>query len=163
MSKLDLEKKEEPEIKLRTFTGSQRNLGNSKKSIYLYFMDYAKAFDSVDHNKLWKALKDMEMSDHLTCLPRNLYVGQEATIRTLYGMTDCFKIEKGVQQGCLLSSCLFNLYTEHIMRNTALDELQAGIKTDRRNSNNLRYADNITLVAEREEDLKNLLMRVMEE
>ena len=117
----------------------------------------------MDHNKLWKALKDMEMSDHLTCLPRNLYVGQEATIRTLYGMTDCFKIEKGVQQGCLLSSCLFNLYTEHIMRNTALDELQAGIKTDRRNSNNLRYADNITLVAEREEDLMNLLMRVMEE
>ena len=103
------------------------------------------------------------MPDHLTCLPRNLYVGQEATIRTLSGTTDWFKLETRVQQGCLLSSCLFNLYTEHIMRNVALDELQAGIKTDRRNINNLRYADNITLVAGREEELKNLLMRVKEE
>ena len=103
------------------------------------------------------------MSDHLTCLPRNLYVGQEATIRTLYGTTDCFKIEKGVQQGCLLSSCLFNLYTEHIMRNAGLDELQAGIKIGGRNINNHRYVDGTTPMAESKEELKSLLMRVKEE
>ena len=117
----------------------------------------------MDHNKLWKALKDMEMPDHLRCLPRNVYVGQEATVRTLYGTTDWFKTEKGVQQVCLLSSCLFNLYTEHIMRNAVLDELQAGIKLDGRNINNLRYVDNISLMAEREEELKNLLMRFVKE
>ena len=111
----------------------------------------------------WKILKEMGIPDHLTCLLRNLYAGQEATVRTLYGTTDWFKIEKGVRQGCLLSPCLFNLYTEHIMRNARLDELQAGIKIDRRNINNLRFADDTTLMAESEEKLKSFLMRVKEE
>ena len=116
-----------------------------QKNIYLCFIDYAKAFDYVDHDKLWKALREMGIPDHLTCLLRNLYVGQEATVRTVYGTTDWFKIEKGVRQGCLLSLCLFNVYTEHIMRNAGLDELQAGIKIGRRNINNLRYVDDTTL------------------
>ena len=115
----------------------------------------------MDHNKLWKALKEMGISDHLTCLLRNLYVGEEATVRTLYVATDWFKIEKGVQQGCLLSPCLFNLYTEHITRNDRVSELQAGIKTAWRNSS--RYADDTTLMAESEKELKRLLMRVKEE
>ena len=114
--------------------------GNSQKNIYLCFINYAKTFDCVDHNKLWKALKEIGIPDHLTCPLRNLYAGQEATVRTLYGPTDWFRIEKGVQPDCLLSPCLFNLYAEHIMRNAGLDELQAGIKTGRRNINNLRYA-----------------------
>ena len=134
-----------------------------QKNIYLCFIDYGKAFHSVDHDKLWKALREMGIPDHLTCLLRNLYVGQEATVRTLYGTTDWFKIEKGVQQGCLLSPCLFNLYTEHIMRNARLDELQAGIKIGGRNINNLRYVDDTTLMAESKEELKSLLMRVKEE
>ena len=117
----------------------------------------------MDHNKLWKALKEMEIPDHLTCLLRNLCAGQEATVRTLYGATDWFKIEKGVQQGCLLSICLFNLYTEHIMKNARLDELQAGIKIAGRGIINLRYVDDTTLKAKSEEQLKNLLMRVKEE
>ena len=104
----------------------------------------------MDHDKLWKALKEMEIPDHLTCLLRNLYAGQDATIRTLYGTIDWFKIEKGLRQGCLLSPCLFKLYTEHIMRNARLDELQAGIKIGGRNINNLRYEDDITLMAESE-------------
>ena len=107
----------------------------------------------MDHNKLWKTLKDMVIPDHITCFLRNLYVGQEATVRTLYGTTDWFKIEKGVQQGCLLPPCWFNIYTEHIVRNAGLDELQAGIETGRRYINNLRYADDTTLMAEREEEL----------
>ena len=118
-----------------------------QKNIYFCFINYAKAFDCVDHNKLWKAVKEMRIPDHLTCLPRNLYVCQEATIRTLYGTTDWFKIEKGVWQGCLLSSCLFNLYVEPIMTNAGLDELQAGLKIAGRNINNLRYADHSTLMA----------------
>ena len=105
----------------------------------------------------------MQIPYHLTCLLRNLYVGQEATVRTLYGTTDWFKIEKGIQQGCLLSPCLFNLHAEHIMRNVGLDELQAGIKTGGRNINNLRYEDDTTLMGESEEELKSLLMRVKEE
>ena len=117
----------------------------------------------MNHNKLWKALEEMGIPDHLTCLLRNLYVGQEAAVRTLYGTTDWFRIEKGIWQGCLLSPCLFNQYTEHITRNVGLDELQAGIKIGRRNINNLRYADDITLMAESEEELKSLLMRVKEE
>ena len=117
----------------------------------------------MDHNKLWKALKEMGISDDCTCLLRNLYAGQEATVRTLYGTTDWFRIEKGVRLACLLSPCLFNLYTELIMRNTGLDELQAGIKISRRNVNSLRYADDTTLMAESEEELKSLLMRVKEE
>ena len=105
----------------------------------------------------------MGIPDHLTCLLRNLYAGQEATVRTLSGTSDWFKIEKGIQQGCVLSPCLFNLYTEHIMRNARLDELQAGIKIDRRNINNLRYVDDNTLMAESEEKLKSPLTRVKEE
>ena len=120
---------------------------------------------TVDHDKLENSeiLKEIGIPDHLTCLLRNLYAGQEATVRTLSGTSDWFKIEKGIQQGCVLSPCLFNLYTEHIMRNARLDELQAGIKIDRRNTNNLRYADDTTLMAESKEELKSLLMRVKEE
>ena len=127
------------------------------------FIDYAKAFDCVDHHKLWKILKEMWIPDHLTCLLKNLYVGQEAIVRTGHGTTDWFQIGKGVRQGCILSPCLFNLYAEYFMRNTGLDEAQAGIKTARRNINNLRYADDTTLMAESEEELKSLLMKVKEE
>ena len=162
MSKLDLEKEEEPEIKLPTFSGPQRKPGNSRKNINLCFIGYAKAFDHVDCNKLWKALKEMAILEYLTCLLRNLYVDQEASIRTLYEAIDLFKIDKGVWQGCLLSLCLFNLYTEHIMRKAGLDELQAGIKIGGRNINNLRYVDDTTLMAESKEVLKGLLMRVKE-
>ena len=114
----------------------------------------------MDHNKLWKILKEMGIPDHLTCLLRNLYAGQEATVRTGYGTTDWFQVGKGVRQGCILSPCLFNLYAEYIMRNAGLDEAQAGIKITRRNINNLRYADDITLMAESKEELKSLLMKV---
>ena len=110
--------------------------------------------------KLWKILKEMGILDHLTCLLRNLHAGQEATVRTGHGTTDWFQIGKGVRQGCLLSPCLFNLHPEHIMRNAGLDELQAENKTARRNINKLRYADDTTLMAESEEELKSLLMKV---
>ena len=123
-----------------------------QKSIYFCFIDFAKPFDSVDHNKLWKVLNEMGISDHLTCLLRNLYAGQEARVRTEHGTTDWFQIGKRVHQGCILSSCLFNFYAEYIMRNTGLEEVQAGIKIAGRNLNNLRYADNITLMAESEEN-----------
>ena len=122
-----------------------------------------KAFDCVDHNKLWKILKEMGMPDHLTCLLRNLCAGQEATVRTGHGTTDWFQIRKGVHQGCILSPCLFNLYAEYITWNAALDEAQAGIKIVRRNINNLRYVDDTTFMAESKEKLKNLLMKVKEE
>ena len=131
-----------------------------QKNIYFCFIDYAKAFDCVDHNKLWKVLKEMGIPDHLTCLLRNLYAGQEATVRIGHGTTDWFKIGKGVRQGCTLSPCLFNLYAEYIMRNAGLEETQAGIKIVGRNINNLRYADDSTLMAESEEELKSLLMKV---
>ena len=117
-----------------------------QKNIYFCFIDYAKAFDCVDCNKLWQILKEMGIPDHLTCLLRNLYAGQEATVRTGYGTRDWFQIGKGVHQGCILSPCLFNLYAEYIMRNAGLEELQAGIKISGRNINNLRYADDITLM-----------------
>uniref|UniRef100_A0A4W2CYA3 Reverse transcriptase domain-containing protein n=1 Tax=Bos indicus x Bos taurus TaxID=30522 RepID=A0A4W2CYA3_BOBOX len=130
-----------------------------QKNIYFCFIDYAKAFDCVDHNKLWKILKEMGIPDHLTCLLRNLYAGQEATVRTGHG-TDWFQMRKGVCQGCIPSPCFFNLYAEYIMRNAGLDEAQAGIKIARRNINNLRYADDTTLMAESEEELKSLLMKV---
>ena len=133
-----------------------------QKNIYLCFINYAKAFDCMDHEKLWKALREMGILDHLTCLLKNLYAGQEATVRTLCGTTDWFKIEKGIQQGCLLSPCFLILYAEHIMRSARLDELQAGIKIGGRSINNLRYADDTTLMAESEEELKSLLMRVKE-
>ena len=117
----------------------------------------------MDHNKLWKILNEMGIPDHLTCLLRNLYAGQEATVRTGHGTTDWFQTEKGVRQGCILSPCLFNLYAEYIMRNTALEEAQAGITIAGRNINNLRYGDDTTLMAESEEELKSLLMKVKEE
>ena len=129
----------------------------------LLFIDYAKAFDCVDHNKLWKILKELGIPDHLTCLLRNLYTGQEATVRSKHGTTGWFQIGKGVRQGCILSPCLFNFYAEYIMRNAGLEEAQAGIKIAGRNINNLRYADDTTLMAEREEELKSLLMKVKEE
>ena len=134
-----------------------------QKNIYFCFIYYAKAFDCVDHNKLWKILREMGIPDHLTCLLRNLYAGQEATVRTGHATTDWFQIGKGVCKGCILSPCLFNLYTEYIMRNAELEEAQAGIKITRRNINNLRYADDTTLMAESEEELKSLLMKVKEE
>ena len=130
-----------------------------QKNIYFCFIDYAKAFDCVAHNKLWKILKEMGIPDHLTCLFRNLYAGQEATVRSGHGTIDWFQIGKGVHQGCILSPCLFNFYAEYIMRNTRLKEAQAGIKIARRNINNLRYADDTTLMAESEEELKSLLIK----
>ena len=132
-----------------------------QKNIYFCFIDYTKAFDCVDHNKLWKILKGMGIPDHFTCLLRNLYAGQEATVRIGHGTTDWFQIRKGVHQGCILSPCLFNLYAEYITRNAGLDEAQAGLKIARRNINNLRYADDTTLTAESEQ-LKSLLMKVIE-
>ena len=134
-----------------------------QKNIYFCFVDYVKAFDCVDHKKLWKILKEMEIPDHLTCLLRNLYAGQEESIRTGHGTTYWFQIGKGVCQGCILSLCLFNLYAEYIMRNAGLAEAQAEIKIAGRNINDLRYADESTLMAESEEELKSLLMRVKEE
>ena len=133
-----------------------------QKNIYFCFIDYAKAFGCVDHNKLWKILKEMGIPDQLTCLLRNLYA-LEATVRTGHGTTDWFQIGKGVHQGCISSPCLFNLYAECIMRNAGLEEAQAGIKIARRNINNLRYADDTTLMTESEEELKSLLMKVKEE
>ena len=150
MFKLVLEKAEEPEIKLPTFAGSSKKQ-ESSRNFYYYFIDYAKAFDYVDHNKLWKILKGMGIPDHLTCLLRNLYAGQKATVRTGHGTTDWFQTGKGVHQGCILSPCLFNLYAEYIMRNAGLEEAQVGIKIVGRNINNLRYAADTTLMAESEE------------
>ena len=133
-----------------------------QKDIYFCFLDYAKAFDCVDHNKLWKILKEMGIPDDLTCLLRNLYAGQEATVRTGHGTTDWLQIGKGkgVCQGSILSPCLFNFYAEYIMRNTGLEETQAGIQIAGRNINNLRYADDTTLMTESEEEIKSLLMKV---
>ena len=125
-----------------------------QKNIYFCFIDYAKTFDCVDHNKLWKILKEMGISDHQTCLLRNLYACQEATVRSVHGTTDGFQIGKGVCQGCILSSCLFNLYAEYIMRNAGLQETQAGIKNAGRNINNHRYADDTTFMAESKEENK---------
>ena len=131
-----------------------------QKNIYFCSIDCAKAFDCVDHNKLWKILKEMGIPDHRTCLLRNLYTGQEVTARTGHGTTDWFQIGKGVRQGCILSPCLFNLYAEYIRRNAGLEKAQAGIKIARRNINNFRYADDTTLMAESEAKLKILLMKV---
>src|SRR5574337_396102 len=134
-----------------------------QKNIYFCFIDYAKAFDCVDHNKLWKILKEMGIPDHLIFLLRNLYAGQEATVRTGHGTTDWLQIGKAVRQGCILPPCLFNLYAEYIMKNTGLEEAQAGIKIAGRNIKNLKYADDTTLMAESEEELKCLWMKVKEE
>ena len=142
---LDLEKAEEQKIKLPTSVGSSRKQEEFKKNIDFSFIDYAKAFDCVDHHKLWKILKEIGIPDHLTCLLRNLYTGQEATVRTRCGTTAWFQIGKGVHQGYILSPYLFNLYAEYIMRNAGLEEAQAGIKIAGRNINNLRYADDTSL------------------
>ena len=123
-----------------------------QKNIYFCFIDYAKAFDCVDHSKLWKILKEMGIPDHLTCLLRNPYADQEAIVRNGYGTTDWFQIRKGVRQSCILSPCLFNLYAEYIMWNAKLDEAQAGLMIAGRNMNNLRYADDTTLMAESEKN-----------
>ena len=131
-----------------------------QRNIYFCFIDYAKAFDCVDNHKLWKILQEMGVPDHLTCHLRNLYAGQEATVRTGHGTTDWFQVGKGVHQGYILLPCFFYLYAEYIMRNTGLDGAQAGIKISGRNINNLRYADDTTLMAESEEALKSLLMKV---
>ena len=163
MFKLVLEKAEEPEIKFPTSAGSLKKQENSRKISYFCFIDYDKAFDCVDHNKLRKILKEMEIPDHLIFLLRNLYGGQEATVRSGHGTTDWFQIGKGVHQGCILLPCLFNLHAEYIVRNTGLDEVQAGIKIAGRNIKNLRNVDDTTLMAEIEEELKSLLVRVKEE
>ena len=163
MFKLDLQKVEEPEIKLPTPTGSFKKQERSRKKIYLCFIDYTKALDCVDHNKLWKILKEMGIPDHLNYFLRNLYAGQEATVRTGHGTTDWFQIGKGVCQGYILSLCLFNLYAEYIMRKAGLEEAQAGIKIAGRNISNLRYADDTTLMAESEEELNSFLMKMKEE
>ena len=133
------------------------------KNTYFCFIDYAKAFDCVDQNKLQKILKEIEIPDHLICPLRNLYAGQEATVRTGHGKIDSFQIGKGMHQGCILSPCLFNLYAEYIMRNAGLDEAQTEIKTAGRNINNLIYANNTTFMEESEEELRSLLMKLKEE
>ena len=135
----------------------------SQKNIYFCFIDYAKAFDYVDHSKLWKILKEMGIPDHLTCLLRNLCSGQEATVRSGHGTTDWFQMGKGILQGCILSPCLFNLYAEYIMRNAGLGETQAGIKIAMRSINNLRNIDDTTLMAEIEVEIKSLLMKVKDQ
>ena len=153
--KLVLEKAEEPEIKFQTSAGSSKKQESSRKNICFYFIDYAKDFDYVNHNKLWEIIQEKGIPDHLICLLRYLYAGQEATFRIGYGTT-------GVYQGCVLSPHLFNFYGEYIMRNTGLAEAQAGIKITGRNINNLKYSDDTTLMAESKE-LKGLLMKVKKE
>ena len=155
MFKLDLEKADEPEIKLPTLIGSLNKQERSRKTSTSALLTIAKPLTVWITTKCGKFL-EMGISDHLTCLLRNLYAGQEATIRTRHGTTDWFQIQKGVCQGCILSTCLFNFYAEYIMRNARLDEAQAGIKIARRNINNLRYADDTTRMAESREELKNL-------
>ena len=145
-----------------TSSGSPKKQENSIKNIYFCFIDYAKAFDCVDHNKVWNTLEEMGISNRLTCFLRDLYAGQESIVRTGHGTIDWFQKGKGVHQGHILSPCLFNLYAGYIMRNAGLDA-RAGIKIARRNNNNLRYADDTTLMAESEEELKCLLMKVKEE
>ena len=151
----------ESEIKLSTVTGSLKKQ-EFQKNIYFCFIDAAKALDCVDHHKLWKILKEIGIPDHLTCLLRNQYAGQEARVRNGHRIIDLFQIGKGVHQGCKVSPYLFNLYAEYIMRNAGLEDAQAGIKIARRNINKLRYADDTTLMAESEEELKSLLMKVKE-
>ena len=161
MFKLVLEKAEEPEIKLPTSSGSSKKQESSRKTSISALLTMPKPL-TVWITINWKILKEMGLPDHLTCLLRNLYAGQEATVRTGHGTTDWFQVGKGVRQGCILLPCLFNLYAdaEDIMRNAGLEEAQSGIKISRRNINNLRYADDTTLMAESEEELKSLLMKV---
>ena len=161
MFRLDLEKAEKPEIILPTSVGSQKEQEIPKKTSTSASLTTLMPL-TVDHNKLWKILQDIGIPDYLIYLLRHLYAGQEATVTIRHGTMDCFQIRKGVHQGCILSPCLFNLYAEYIMRNASLDEAQARIKIAGRNINNLRYADDTTLMAEKEE-LKSLLMKVKEE
>ena len=161
MFKLDLEKAEEPEIKLPTSVGTSKKQESSRKTSTSALLTMPHLL-TVWITTNWKILQEMGLPDHLICLLQNLYAGQEATVRTGHGTTDWFQIGKGVCQGCMLSPCLFNFYAEYIRRNAGLDEAQAGIKIARRNINNLRYADDTTLKAESEEELKSLLMKVKE-
>ena len=162
MFKLDLEKAEEPEIKLPTCVGSLNKQESSRRISTSASLTMIKPL-TVWITTNWKILKEIRIADHLICLLRNLYAGQEATVRTGHGTTDWFQIRKGVCQGCILSPNLFNFYAEYIMRNTGLEEAQAGIKIAGRNINNLRYADDTILMAESEEELKSLLIKVKEE
>ena len=161
MFKLDLQKAEEQEIKLPISAGSLKKQKSRKTSIsaLLTMPKPLTAWITIN----WKILKEMAIPDHLTCLLRNLHAGQKAIVRTGHGTTDWFQIGKGEHQGCILSPCLFNFYAEYIMRNAGLDEAQTGIKIAGRNISNLRYADDTTLMAESEEELKSLLMKVKEE
>ena len=161
MFKLVLEKAEEPEIKLTTPAGSPKKQESSRKTSISALLTVPKPLTvwiTINCGKFWKRWNTRP----LTCLLRNLYAGQEATVRTGHGTTDWFQIGRGLHQSCILSPCLFNLYAEYIMRNAGLDEAQAGIKIARRHINNLRYADDTTLMAESEEELKSLLMKVRE-
>ena len=162
MFKLYLEKAEEPEIKLPTSVGLWKKEESSRKAFTSALSTMPKPL-TVWNTTNWKILKEVGIPDHLSCLLRNLYAGREATVRTGHGTTDWFPIRKGVHQSCKLSPCLFSVYAEYIMRNAGLDEAQAGIKIAGRNINNLRYADDTTLMAENEEELKSLLMKVKEE
>ena len=162
MFQLVLQKAEEPEIKLPTFTGSSKKPENSRKTSISALLTMPKPLTMwITTN--WEILKEMGIPDHLTYLLRKLYAGQEATVRTGHGTKNWFQIGKGVRQGCILSSCLFNLYAEYIMRNAGLDKVHAGSNIAGRKINNLRYADDTTLMAESEEELKSLLMKVKEE
>ena len=162
------EQKDRQETHSHVIPQIPRSLPNPPSSFHLYHIfifafSILKAFGCVDHNKLWKILQEMGIPDHLTCLLRNLYASQEAIVRNGHGTTNSLKTGKGVRQGCILFPCLFNLHTKYIMQNARLDEAQARIKTARRNINNLRYADDITLIAESKEELKSLWMKVKEE
>ena len=161
MFKLDFVKAEEPEIKLSTSAGTLKRQASSRKTSTFASLTTQKP--CVDHTKLWEILKEMGIPNHLTCLLRNLYAGQEATVRPGHGTTNCFQIGKAVRQGYILLPCLFNFYAEYIMRNPGLEEAQAGIKIAGRNINHLRYADDTNLMAESEEELKSLLMKVKDE
>ena len=163
MFKLVFEKAEEPEIKLPMSTGSWKKQENSRKTSISALLTMPKPLTVWIITINWKILQEMGIPDHLSCLLRSLYTGQEATVRTRHGTTDWFQIGKRVCQGCILSPCLFNFYAEYIMRNAGLEETQAGIKIARRNINNLRYADDTTPRAESEEELKSLLIKVKED
>ena len=163
MFKLELEKASRTRGQIANICWIIKKAREFQKNIYFCFIDYAKGFDCLGHNKLWKILQEMGIPDHLTYLLRNMCAGQEATVRTGHGTTDCFQIVKGLCQRCILSPCLFNLFEENVMRNAGLAEAQARIKITRRNINNLRYANDITLMAESEEELKSLLTKVEEQ
>ena len=162
MCRLDLENAEKPEIKLPTSAGSWKKQESSRKTSTSALWTMPKPL-TMWTTRNWKILEEMGIQDHLTCLLRNLYAGQEATVRIGHGATDWFQIGKGVRQGCILSPCIFNLYAEYIMRNTGLEEAQAVIKIAERTINHLRYADDTTLTAESKEELKSLLMKMKEE